>query len=243
MIVLPPPKHNVQHLFAGLKYRTAAGFGLGSLWSDLQSAAPNMERKQDTLNKYWIYRPDQVSDTYSGMDSIGVENQKARKHLTCSASSSDLPNLRFYLASCASALSGGTVKAVLLGNPDNSDLQFEDPFVSLQAIPPCPTSRSTDAQALAKRGFEELQKNKMGDYHAMDSVKKATPILCDAALSGSRQAAGTYTSVLFNHIMIDGIGAPSTDQWIKVHRRLYSSCCSMYYGAKRSIQMNVLLLS
>ena len=167
-----------------------------------------MNLSQAALHKYWLYRPDRVTFKNGDMGYMGYENQKDRKGLFCEASSQSLPNVKFYFETCEMAQSGSPVEAVLMTNPDDSDLQFVDPFVNLESVPPCPKARTDDVDALTQSGLKVLRTNKMDEYHATESVKKGLPILRDAALSGSMEAAGTYSAVVFTYVLQDVIGDP-----------------------------------
>ncbi|MDP7038413.1 MAG: hypothetical protein QGI45_04600 [Myxococcota bacterium] len=208
VIVLTTPKHNVQHILVGPAYKTAEGLGLKSKWSTLKNTFSDMRLAEESLSKYWLYRPDRVTFKNGDMRSMGFEDQKDRKELGCAAAAESLPNIKFYFETCAMAKSGSPAEAVLVSNPDDTDLRFEDPFVNLHSVPPCPKSRTEDVEALTQRGLNVLRTNKMGDYHATKSVKKGLPLLRDAALSGSKEAAGTYAAVVFTYVLQEVIGDP-----------------------------------
>jgi len=208
LIVIMSPKHSVHQILVGPSYKTASGISLGTSFKTLKQKHQDTKLQAATLHYSWLYRPDQVNYKESEHGFLGFEHQNNKKALKCAASTEHLPNVRFFFESCDKAQQNGVIEAVLVTNPDDSDLQAVDPFVDMKSVPPCPKARTDDPKALTQEGLKILRKNKMGDYYSTSSVQKGLPILRDAALSGSREAAIRYVNIVSMYIHQDVIGDP-----------------------------------
>jgi hypothetical protein len=208
LITLMSPKHTTHHILVGPAYRTAKGIGVDNSFEELNQQYNDIDLATEALPKYWIYRPDRITKEEHDYGYLGTENQQDHRALECKATTPQLPNIAFYFSSCDSVKTDGIIEAILVSNPNDKDLQHVDPFVSLDSSPPCPTPRTDDPDELTKEGIVQLNVGKMGDYHSHGSVQKALPMLRDAALSGSKDAAGTYVGMVNMYIHQEVIGDP-----------------------------------
>ncbi len=205
---LMSPKGRVQHLLVGEAYRTSAGLGVGSTFSELVGAYGDLPVREETLAAGWIYRPDLLATPKESWREYGRSDQVGWKPLRCVAETSKLPNVAFHFESCELAKSGSPVEAVVVSSPDDTDMQPVDPFLDLSEPPPCPAPRTEDVAKLTREGHARLREKKMGDYHYTPSVQIGLPMLRDAALSGSAEAGNTYAGMVFTYVHQEVIGDP-----------------------------------
>lgn len=208
LILIMSSNRRVYRVLAGSTYKTAAGIGLNASFTSLKKSYHDLQLKTDPLPHDWLYRADRVMTKEDVLESLSSEDQRDKKKLQCAATTQSLPNVTFYFETCKQAKQSGVVEAIVITNPDDTDLQHVDPFVNLKAISPCPKPRTDDPQALQEKGLRLLRENMMGDYHNQGSIRRGLPLLRNAALSGSKAAAATYVGLVSSYIHHQVIGDP-----------------------------------
>ena len=208
LIVFSTPKDRVYRVLVGPSYRTEAGVGLGSDWRDLRRAYRSLVVTEQALKPHWVYRPDRIQAGEHGWAILDADHQDGHQPLQCAVSAPRLPNVTFFFSACGANKPVGVVEAVMVTSPDDSDLQWVDPFFTPGEVAPCPVPRTDDPEALTQRGLEAIARDRMGEYYSVDSLREGLPMLRDAALSGSFEASLRYSGVLNSHINNEVIGDP-----------------------------------
>jgi len=208
LILIMSPNRRVYQILVGPTYKTATGIGLDSSFGLLKKNYRDLQLTTTALPTDWLYRPDRVITKEDVLESLRDGDQRDKKRLQCAATTQGIPNVTFYFETCEKAKQGGNIEAILVTNPDDTDLKHVDPFMNMKSIAPCPKPRTDNPQALQQKGLRLLRENMMGDYHNQGSIRKGLPLLRDAALSGSKAAAATYVGLVNSYIHQDVIGDP-----------------------------------
>ena len=210
LVVLLSPKENVYHVLVGPKYATERGVRVGTTFAQLESLYPDIFAGEQEMGSDFVTRPDHIDLDETFYSFTGARSQRDRRDLTCSMSSADLPNVSFFFESCPSGApeSKDTVAAIMLTHPDEGELAHVDPILDFERVLPCPQSRTENPKQLAQLGEMELSKNKMGDYFSTGSVRTGLPMLRNAAISGSVEAAWSYAGMINLYVHQEYIGDP-----------------------------------
>jgi hypothetical protein len=207
-IVVMSPKHTTYQVLVGPTYQTPQQIRIGGGLQDLGKAYADIDLQTVPLDQALLYRPDRVTWHVGATGWMGSKHQSSKVALACRAVAPALANVAFFFETCAAANDGGPIEAILLTNPDDTDLRPVDPIVDLNVVPPCPKPRTETPSDLASEGLAILALDKLGDHYAEESVQRALPILRDAALSGSAMAGQRYAGILNMYIGQEVLGDP-----------------------------------
>ena len=211
LVALLSPKNRLYHLLVGPKYTTDRGARIGTSFEELQVLYPDISAGTTKMGQDFVYRPDHIILDDSFLDFRGASSQRDRRDLKCSLSSEALPNVSFFFEVCPEQgmpRSKAVVAAIMITHPDEAEIAFVDPILDLDRILPCPEARTDDPKGMAKRGDVLLHKDMMGEYFSINSVEAGLPMLRDAAISGSVEAAFSYVGMIDLFVHQEYIGDP-----------------------------------
>jgi len=208
LIALLSPKQRVYGLLVGASYQTEKGVRIDDSYKDLRRAYGRLTASPHGLPPGWLYRPDHIDKGDEQWALLSPRYQKGYQALNCAVTSPKLPNVTFYFTACIGKKAVGNIEAIQVVYPDLEDLEWVDPFFTFDTLAACPVSRTADPVALMNKGKQVLYKNRMGEYLNSESVAQGLPMLREALLSGSLEAAALYASVLNTYINQEVVGDP-----------------------------------